>query len=1191
MASAFSYDAVGVSVLASPVASPRARESEFYYTLVFPNTRHSRAAGRTEPERVSYQHAVTLLRAVTSGGKEREKRAVDEFRRAWECKFRCARPAPQDSVPFVYIQELLREVILQRFDAIPGLSFVAHVSADERQLLLSLRPSKALLAATADALKLRVPAAPELDPGERYWAADPSRGQREREPLDKIEVQEELYRLFLAGKLPAVEAQLFEGESAAMWSRRLRALKRFSDPEVAKHLAAPPPLASSTLPFKNHPALQYLYQHIDSATAFSDGDDSAAAGSGGGSPFRVVDKIRLTKAIVDAEFDCDALVAQRVLSHHLCAHTHHTDGVDTSVDVLRFQWGSLLSPWRLYRQGLVGLLQALHSQPLVHVRNYFGEEIALYFAYTSFYTQWLQRLCVAVAVLALLQSWRLGTETAAGSESAGRVQALFAVAFCLANCAFVQLFVRKWAVRERSLASDWGVSDLKDSRQPRPQFRGELERSPVNWRLEPHYSPAMRAAKRCASCVLLLLLSTAILLAYHSLLAAFRGSRAGLQGANALLAVVTKLAGMPLVYVSTRLNDWENYKTQADYDANLTLKFALLQTVNSFGVLWFLTFLRPFLSSDACSEAALQLSCREQAAALLLTMLALDLVLALAELRAPLYDLLCAGAHERVRKFLRARRTRLRKADAQRRTLLGVGSATNTGATTGITAGHNHDNTDGNCDDERPLEAELALAPYEGVMLDYAQVIVNFGFVTWFAALSPAAASVAAWGVAVLQLRADTFKLSSATQRPFPAAKSSLGGWLLYLRFLSLTSLLHNAALAWMLWAECVAPAAQRVAHVHDLLALRPAAPDAQLLLLASETQALALFAVFALVWVLAGLPDQRDRAAAARVGRARQRERFLETKFMHSVERVADAVRAALPPGRVFLNGVHRYVVTGDKAEEDAADEVFDELRRRQLRVLDVERRIAELRRGRAGVGALSVEVVRITILPVVDALTKAVDSFVQLRLQEAHAAEDEADAGGTSAAAAKPANTSVAKKNRSPQWHEKFEFPLASLDDALELSVWDWELLGPHRRIGRTSLLVADVVSRTLAGETEPPAPPRARHASAATDAATAQLVVGTFELPIEMPDELLRSLAAADLVRHGPPRLQLRCGVQLQELGALLATRQRLRRRHRRRHDGPMNAMEVIVIFELFKCVYVEAGGVGHRSAGHGHSAAPR
>lgn len=377
-----SYDAIGLSVL-SPVASPRARESEFYYTLVFPNTRASSSAGfftsststnQNEGERISYQDAATLLRSVTAGGKERERQAVDEFRRAWLRKFRVPWPQPQDTVPVLYFHELLREVIIQRFGAIPGLFFQASVSRDEQLLLLSFRPSKALLAAMADKLQLKVAVMAEVDPGEAYWSADPIRSKRESQQWAKPEAQEELYRMFLAGKVPVDEAQLFEaeGETAAMWSRRIHALKRISDPQITKMLSLRPTVAMGNtmhVPFKDHAALQYLYRQIDSG--------GPAASASTGSAFRVVDKIRLTKAIVDAEFDCDALVEQHVLTHHLCAHTHHTDAVDTSVDVLRVQWGSLLSPLRMFQQRLATLTQVLYLQPTLHVRNYFGEELAL----------------------------------------------------------------------------------------------------------------------------------------------------------------------------------------------------------------------------------------------------------------------------------------------------------------------------------------------------------------------------------------------------------------------------------------------------------------------------------------------------------------------------------------------------------------------------------------------------------------------------------------------------------------------------------------------------------------------------------------------------------------------------------------------------------------------------------------------
>lgn len=602
---------------------------------------------------------------------------------------------------------------------------------------------------------------------------------------------------------------------------------------------------------------------------------------------------------------------------------------------------------------------------------------------------------------------------------------------------------------------------------------------------------------------------------------------------------------------------------------------ALLQTANGFGMLWYMTFLNPFLSSDACDEAQLQLSCRAQAARLLVTMLSLDLALTLWELRGPLYGLLLADLCNKIQRFLRHCNC-LRRVD-KRRTLLRTHEDTSSrqALLSKRTFSRQEDPTNVNDigqedDEECPLEAELALDVYEGVMFDYAQVIISFGFVTWFAALDPSSCLLA-WAVAVLQLRIDTYKLSNATQRPFPAQKNSIGSWLLVLRFLSLGSLLHNAAIACMLWVETLAPSGQRIAHLHDLLLLRTTESDnAAELLIVSESEALAIFSVFAAVWFFFGLPDRRDHAIAKLLARAKHRQRFLENKFLKSIDRISDAVKDSLPTGRVFLNGVYRYIVTGVRAEEDTAEELFDELHQRQLRVLDVEKRIAELHEANAEVGILYVEVVSINILPVMDALTKAVDSFVQLRLKYGGDGTTQVTDGSKPKPRARDAqaNTSVMKKNRSPQWHEKFEFPIASLDDSLTLGVFDWELLGKNRRIGQAALQVVDVVSRTFAFiESESPTNrqhtrPGERKISAAAsssvvrvttatpagDAKTSaahdrasliELVMGSFELPIEMPEALLGAMHA-DLLHHGHPRLLLRCGVRLRELGELQFTR---------------------------------------------------
>ncbi|RLN67599.1 hypothetical protein BBJ29_001974 [Phytophthora kernoviae] len=240
------------------------------------------------------------------------------------------------------------------------------------------------------------------------------------------------------------------------------------------------------LPFRDIPALQYVYRQID--------DEGEGGGDVGGStlsPFRVVDKIRLTKTLVDTEFDCDALIERGLLEHHLCPHTFHTTDVDTSLDALRVQWGALLTPCSAIR----GLLRRNYdaktaSDPLVHVRNYFGEQLALYFAFASFSAGALQ----ALGILALLLA-------AVASKTSMRKE--LEATFCLCSCAFLAIFVRKWERREACLAARWSGGTPKDSdygvnpllQLPRPQFRGQMQRSPVTLRMEP-YLPFWKGAVR-----------------------------------------------------------------------------------------------------------------------------------------------------------------------------------------------------------------------------------------------------------------------------------------------------------------------------------------------------------------------------------------------------------------------------------------------------------------------------------------------------------------------------------------------------------------------------------------------------------------------------------------------------------------------------------------------------------------------
>ncbi|KAG2914358.1 hypothetical protein PC114_g8218 [Phytophthora cactorum] len=944
-----SYHSVSLGIVGSPGVSPRGEQNvleTFYYTLVFP------VPSAREMPRISYSEVCEMLRGVTAGGRAREARAIEELRAAWEAKFRSGAPMAQDMIPFSALQELMRDVIIARFSALSGMTVRPRTeSLGNGRILLSFRPSPAMLRATAERLKVRVPAsiALEIDskPEAKLWG--------------QAEAQEEIYRLFLAGKITAEDAQIFDYEDSGMWTRRLRALQRFSTTKTSGQAEE----EVVYLPFRALAALRYVYRQID-----DEGDGGGGMDGSTLSPFRMVDKIRLTKALIDAEFDCDALLERGLLDHHLCPHTYRTTDVDTSLDVLRAKWGALPSPWRVF----CGPFQCFHSSapaadPLLHVRNYFGEQLALYFSFASFNASALRTLGFVAFVLAVI-----ATKTSRPRETEA--------AFCLCSCAFLGIFVRKWELQEARLAARWSGSTPKDGgnavnpllQLPRPQFRGQMRRSPVTLRLEPYSPVGKEVARRLVSALVLVALTLEL-----------GASNAVLVASNRFQALATE--------TSSRFN--------------------------------------------------------------------------------------------------------------------------------------------------------VALA---------------------------------------LQIRVDAHSLCYDTQRPFPIQALSLGSWLGYLHVLRIGAVLHSTVFMLMIFLDTTAADLDNKTF---------------------EQRVVALGALFACVgWVAYALKDHQDLTEERHLKLLRIKQAALESKYLgHLGTHLAASAKATLPPGRIFLNGVPRYVVTGDKGEEDAAEELRDQWRQQQMQMLGLEKRVAELRDSEddtPSVGVLYVEVQGVSLLPI----ASPIHSFVQFCVQSGTVGTGSGSSRGDSMSTksleaskketggriasplpAQMANTSVSKKSRSPLWHESFELPVTALGDVLALRVCDGGPIIPsvrqRRVLGRAQLGIEDVITRTnsttaalpppvSASEAKPTKPmpqassessssendneaggitsprpsiPSPRPAMSRPASRAVNVPMATYELPLELPESLRRT-KQSELAKYGPPRLALRCGVRLNELGSLLVQQRRLR-----------------------------------------------
>jgi hypothetical protein len=133
---------------------------------------------------------------------------------------------------------------------------------------------------------------------------------------------------------------------------------------------------------------------------------------------------------------------------------------------------------------------------------------------------------------------------------------------------------------------------------------------------------------------------------------------------------------------------------------------------------------------------------------------------------------------------------------------------------------------------------------------------------------------------------------------------------------------------------------------------------------------------------------------------------------------------------------------------------------------------------------------------------------------------------------------NTSVIKKNRSPQWNEKFEFCIRTLDIVLHFFLYDWELCGSNRKIGAGTLSLLEILNHTKYEEKNYQLHFSSRDTvkKLPTISEASALRIAAFEIPIEMPGDLFRTLRQ-DLEKHGNPRLTVHCGVELQEIGELM------------------------------------------------------
>ncbi|RHZ16732.1 hypothetical protein DYB37_004181 [Aphanomyces astaci] len=402
---------------------------------------------------------------------------------------------------------------------------------------------------------------------------------------------------------------------------------------------------------------------------------------------------------------------------------------------------------------------SLH-QPIEEIRAYFGVKIGLYFAYLGHYTSWLMLSAVVglgVFATQMLQKRYFPPEIAEGFNW---VKVLAVPIYGVFMVVWATLFLKHWIRKQWVFSMRWGMTDFHEEEQVRPQFQGMLMRDPVTGARMRYFSDKQRRWRLMFSwfvlailiCVVLVFVAGIFVLRYefkHSVFieVPYFGN-IGTQLAS--LANVAQIFMMSQVYnyMCNSLNDFENHRTDSDYENHFVAKAIVFQFVNNFALLFYVAFLKKILEHECVDN-----NCMTELEVSLTYVYASQLVIGnCQEVIMPLF-------WANVEYF---RHEWVKKSDDHE-----VVSA---------------------------VETQFFMPEYgwAGTFWDYLEMIIQFGYSTFFVLACPLA-PVFSFCNNIFEIRIDGSKISKFCRRPRPSGASTIGHWVKVLDVFGIITIVTNS--------------------------------------------------------------------------------------------------------------------------------------------------------------------------------------------------------------------------------------------------------------------------------------------------------------------------------------------------------------------------------------------------------------
>lgn len=455
-------------------------------------------------------------------------------------------------------------------------------------------------------------------------------------------------------------------------------------------------------------------------------------------------------------------------------------------------------------------------QPLGHIRRYFGEKIALYFAWLGFYTAWLLPAAIVGTLVFIIGILMLSSDipTQEICNSEGRFQmcplckvcpywnissicSMFQAGrlFDHGGTVFFSIFMSLWAVMfleywkrmNATLTYQWDCSEFEDiEERPRPQFTAMapmMTKNLITGKDEPYFPKRNRFNRIVAGSMVIIMMIAVVMMflvsiILYRIIIAIVVSRSGnflvVASATRIASITGSVVNLLFILILSKiytslahfLTRWEMHRTQTMYEDAFTFKVFVFEFVNFYSSPIYIAFFKGRfvgypghyktlmgMRNEDCDPGGCLI---ELAQEMLIIMVGKQIINNIQELLVP-------KLKSWWNKWNRFAKKIPSKEDQKNVT--------------------------------QPIwENDYELLPYAGLFEEYLEMVIQFGFITIFVAacpLAPLFALLNNW----VEIRLDAHKFVCEYRRPVAERTQAIGIWFHILEVITHLAVISNAFL------------------------------------------------------------------------------------------------------------------------------------------------------------------------------------------------------------------------------------------------------------------------------------------------------------------------------------------------------------------------------------------------------------